>query len=150
MKHLNLSSTSLSEIQQSAFHHLKNVEVLDMSRNSLERLNLQRLRNLQWLDLSRNRFKTLPKFEEESGVYIPLEYLDISNNPFSDIMSKSLPDTLLALNISCFNSRTFESNAVDNLHQLRELTARGFGCSRRIEVVERGAFSNNLELKPGI
>ena len=121
---------------------LKSWSFLEIALNGLTCSDLETYRNVgnwdllqdsqffsnfqKWLDLSHNRFKTLPKFEEESGVYIPLEYLDISNNPFTSIISKSLPDTILALNISCFMSRTFESNAVDNLHQLRELYKRFF------------------------
>ena len=44
---LNISRSSLSEIQPKAFFQTKNVEILDMSRNQLADVDLHQLRNLR-------------------------------------------------------------------------------------------------------
>ena len=128
---LNLTRTSLTIVEDKVFFHTKSVETLDLSHNSLQTLDLHKLRNLQKLDLSDNSFKILPSFEESPGIFVPLEWLDLSNNPFSNIQTGTLPDSIKFLDLSCIKTTAFDSDALDNQFNLEELIIRGYGCDRK-------------------
>ena len=144
---LNLTKTSLNLVEDKVFFHTKSVETLDLSHNNLQTLDLHKLRNLQKLDLSYNSFKLLPSFTEESGIFIPLGWLDLSNNPFSNIIAGHLPDSIKYLDLSCMKTTAFSADALDNQFNLEELIIRGYDCDRKLKVIDRGAFLKSNKLR---
>ena len=125
------------------------LNVLDMSRNRLRKINsteLFRLSSLEYLDLSRNRLTELTMSRSGQSVHLNLRKLDLSHNKISSVKSlwltglERLQDLNLANNqIESLPSRTlFEIGS-----SLRHLNLK----SNRIVSLEPECFNDLYVLK---
>ncbi|XP_055313226.1 protein artichoke-like [Sitodiplosis mosellana] len=82
LRALNVSNTHLSSVDFDVFEHNPKLEVLDLSYNSLQRVNLTlAMSNLRWFRLNGNNITNIEGFIKSR---LPRLYeLDISNNQLS-------------------------------------------------------------------
>ena len=77
-----LKSNNIQELPLGIFHHLKQLETLDLRYNRISHLPthiFQGLYKVQWLFLGSNRLETVPI--KEMSIHLPeLEWLNLSDN----------------------------------------------------------------------
>ncbi|XP_059819683.1 transforming growth factor beta activator LRRC32 isoform X2 [Hypanus sabinus] len=120
LKHINLQHNIIIKIESGAFQSLSNLVALDLAMNSIPCITEFDLKNLQVLNLSRNSIELFTM--KEPGVEYQLRWLDLSDNnlPYFPTFPKKNHLRHLDLSRNCIQG--FSLDAVS--HRMNHLAER--------------------------
>ena len=147
LKYLNLSDNRINEIDSQGFNNLMNIEKVDLSFNSIEKIfsseiNYSKCENL---NLKGNK---LVEFPHPIKYVKTLNQLNLSENNISSLLDETFSEleNLEELDLS-FNNLTYLPSSLGNLTKLKKLNLSGNKISSLPKEFENLISLESLELE---
>lgn len=136
LQRLNLSNTMLSEFDVTRYRNQEALLALDVSRNSLKRLNnISKLSKLQELDVAENLIENIPDII--GGLPMTITYLDVSDNYLGPVNQTTF-DWLMKLESLRLSKTALSFNDSNPFESLKELMF--------LDISRNNLNSSNFEL----
>jgi Leucine-rich repeat (LRR) protein len=156
LKTLNISQNQISTLENTAFHHLDQLEQLIISNNKLTVVAwviFEENKYLKWLDISRNNIR---KIVNNNRNYLSIKHFDIYNNFLEDVSIVRNLLNIEILNLSRNPRMKYQSSTFNNNPKMKILYLTSTNLEQTVnfdflksmtKIVYLNIMENNLENK---